>query len=90
MTRAHAALWALILLTTAADVVLTTVGVAGELQEGNAVVGAMVSSFGLAGLWAVKFAAMCWLVAIVEFESVCTVDRTQSCGHPSNVFQILL
>ena len=56
-------LWALILLTTAADVVLTIVGLAGELQEGNAVVGAMVSSFGLAGLWAVKFAAMCWLVA---------------------------
>ena len=27
---------------------------------------------------------------IVEFESVCTVDRTRSCGHPSNVFQILL
>ena len=42
---------------------LTIVGLAGELQEGNAVVGAMVSSFGLAGLWAVKFAAMCWLVA---------------------------
>jgi len=36
MTRTHAAL-------TAADVVLTIVG--------------------LAGLWAVKFAAMCWLVA---------------------------
>ena len=42
---------------------LTIVGLAGELQEGNAVVGAMVSSFGLAGLWAMKFAAMCWLIA---------------------------
>jgi homoserine dehydrogenase len=28
--------------------------------------------------------------AIVEFESVCTVDRTWSCGRPSDVFQILL
>jgi len=63
MTRRHTVLWGLILVTTAADIVLTMVGLASGLQEGNAVVGAMVSSFGLAGLWAVKFAAMCWLVA---------------------------
>ena len=28
--------------------------------------------------------------AMVEFESVCTVDRTWSCGRPSDVLQILL
>ena len=28
--------------------------------------------------------------AVVEFESVCTVDRTWSCGRPNDVFQILL
>jgi len=63
LTRTHAALWALILATTAADIVLTMVGLAGGLPEGNPVVGAMIESFGLAGLWTVKFAAMCWLVA---------------------------
>ena len=63
MTRTHAALWTVILLTTTADIVLTIVGLAGGIPEGNPVVRTMVSSFGLAGLWTVKFAAMCWLVA---------------------------
>ncbi|WP_436930529.1 DUF5658 family protein [Halosimplex halobium] len=63
MTRTHAALWAFILATTAADIVLTMAGLAGGLPEGNPVVRAAVGSFGPAGLWTVKFAAMCWLVA---------------------------
>ncbi|ELZ22381.1 hypothetical protein C475_17753 [Halosimplex carlsbadense 2-9-1] len=63
MTRTHAALWVVILATTAADIVLTMVGLAGGLPEGNPVVRAMVASFGPAGLWTVKFAATCWLVA---------------------------
>jgi hypothetical protein len=63
MTRTHAVLWAVILLTTAADIVLTLVGLAAGLPEGNPVVRSLVSSFGPAGLFAVKFAAMCWLVA---------------------------
>lgn len=62
MTRAHAALWTLILATTAADIVLTLAGTQSGLQEGNAVVGAMLSAFGPAGLWLVKFGAMVWLV----------------------------
>lgn len=63
MTRTHAALWTVILVTTTADIVLTMVGLASGVPEGNPVVRMMVSSFGLAGLWTVKFAAMCWLVA---------------------------
>jgi len=63
LTRTHAALWAVILATTAADIVLTMVGLAGGLPEGNPVVRVAVGSFGPAGLWTVKFAAMCWLVA---------------------------
>ena len=62
MTRAHAALWALILATTAADTVLTLAGTQSGLQEGNAVVGAMLGAFGPAGLWLVKLGAMVWLV----------------------------
>lgn len=62
LTGAHAALWTLILVTTAADIVLTVVGLGAGLPEGNPVVRAMVAEFGLAGLWAVKFAATCWLV----------------------------
>ncbi|MEF8785870.1 MAG: DUF5658 family protein [Haloarculaceae archaeon] len=62
MTRTHAALWALILTATVADILLTMVGTAGGLQEGNAVVRVMVGAFGPAGLWLVKFAAMVWLV----------------------------
>jgi hypothetical protein len=63
LTRAHAALWALILAATTADIVLTLVGLERGLREGNAVLALMLSQFGLAGLWLVKFSAMCWLVA---------------------------
>jgi len=63
MTRTHAALWALILATTVADVLLTMVGLDRGLREGNVVLRAMLAEFGLAGLWLVKFAAMVWLVA---------------------------
>jgi hypothetical protein len=63
MTRAHAVLWGIILAATVADVLLTMVGLAGGFREGNALVRYMVSTFGPAGLWIVKFAAMCWLVA---------------------------
>jgi len=62
MTRTHAVLWALILAATVGDVLLTLVGTAGGLREGNAVVGVMMSAFGPAGLWLVKFLAMVWLV----------------------------
>ena len=63
MTRTHAILWGLILVTTVADVVLTMVGTANGLAEGNLVVAAALGGLGLAGLWLVKFAAMVWLVA---------------------------
>ena len=63
MTRSHAVLWAIILLTTVADILLTMVGLARGLREGNVVVAALLSEFGLAGLWLVKFGAMVWLVA---------------------------
>ena len=63
MTRGHAVLWALILVTTVTDIVLTIVGLAAGLREGNVVLAAMLAEFGLAGLWLVKFAAMIWLVA---------------------------
>lgn len=63
LTSTHAALWTLILVTTAADIVLTMVGLAAGVPEGNPLVRAAVAQFGLGGLWAVKFAAMCWLVA---------------------------
>lgn len=63
MTRTHAALWAAILATTVADVILTLVGIERGLGEGNVVVRTMLAEFGLTGLWLVKFAAMCWLVA---------------------------
>jgi len=62
MTRTHAVLWTLILATTAADIVLTMVGLHAGLREGNAVVAALLAEFGLVGLWLVKFAAMVWLV----------------------------
>ncbi|MFB6297171.1 MAG: DUF5658 family protein [Salinirussus sp.] len=62
MTRAHAVLWAVILVATVADVVLTMVGTAGGLAEGNALVRTMMAAMGPAGLWLVKFAAMVWLV----------------------------
>jgi len=63
MTRSHAVLWALILVTTVTDIVLTMVGLAAGLREGNAVLAAMLAEFGLVGLWLVKFVAMAWLVA---------------------------
>jgi len=63
MTRTHAILWALILATTVADILLTMVGLDAGLREGNLVVAALLAEFGLAGLWLVKFAAMAWLVA---------------------------
>lgn len=63
MTRTHAVLWTLILVTTVADILLTMVGLARGLREGNVVVAAMLAELGLAGLWLVKFGAMVWLVA---------------------------
>jgi hypothetical protein len=62
MTRTHAVLWALIIAATVGDILLTLVGTAGGLQEGNAVVSVMMGAFGPAGLWLVKFLAMVWLV----------------------------
>ena len=62
MTRTHAALWALILAATVGDILLTLVGTAGGLQEGNVVVATLMGAFGPAGLWLVKFLAMVWLV----------------------------
>lgn len=62
MTRPHAVLWSVILLATVADILLTMIGVANGLQEGNVVVAAALAEFGIAGLWLVKFAAMVWLV----------------------------
>lgn len=63
MTRTHAVLWAAILASTVVDILLTMAGLELGLQEGNPVVRAMVSRFGLAGLWVVKYLAMLWLVA---------------------------
>lgn len=62
MTRTHAVLWALILASTVADVLLTLSGLAAGYREENVVVAALISAFGVAGLWLVKFAAMLWLV----------------------------
>jgi len=62
LTRTHAVLWAVILATTAGDILLTMAGLAAGFSEGNAVVAAMLDRFGLAGLFLVKFAAMAWLV----------------------------
>jgi hypothetical protein len=39
------------------------VGTAAGLEEGNALIRLSMAAFGPAGLWLVKFAAMCWLVA---------------------------
>lgn len=62
MRRSHAVLWSVILLTTAADILLTIVGLAAGHREGNLVVATLLSEFGLFGLWLIKFAAMVWLV----------------------------
>lgn len=63
MRRVHAVLWVVILLSTAADIVLTMAGLAAGLREGNVVVATLLAEFGLPGLWLLKFAAMLWLVA---------------------------
>jgi hypothetical protein len=63
MTRTHAVLWTVILVATVADILLTMVGLAAGLREGNIVVATLLGEWGLAGLWLVKFAAMLWLVA---------------------------
>jgi len=62
LTRRHAVLWAIILTTTAADILLTMAGLATGFSEGNVVVAAMLEQFGLTGLFLVKFGAMVWLV----------------------------
>lgn len=62
LTRTHAVLWATILATTVADILLTMAGLDAGFSEGNVVVAAMLDQFGLAGLFLVKFAAMAWLV----------------------------
>jgi len=62
LTRTHAVLWAIILTTTVADILLTMAGLATGFSEGNVVVATMLDQFGLAGLFLVKFAAMAWLV----------------------------
>ena len=63
MTETHAVLWTVIIVATVADVVMTLTGLSTGLQEGNPVVRSMIATFGVAGLWVVKFLAMCWLVA---------------------------
>jgi hypothetical protein len=63
MNETHAVLWTVVVVATVADVVMTLTGLSSGLQEGNPVVRTMVGTFGVAGLWVVKFLAMCWLVA---------------------------
>jgi hypothetical protein len=63
MTDTHAVLWTAIIITTVADIILTLVGVGTGLGEGNPVVRALMSAFGIPGLYIVKFLAMVWLVA---------------------------
>jgi len=63
MTETHAVLWTVIIVATVADVVMTLTGLSTGLQEGNPVMRSMIERFGVAGLWVVKFLAMCWLVA---------------------------
>lgn len=63
MTETHAVLWTVIVVATVGDVLLTLAGTGLGLQEGNVVVRTMMGAFGPAGLWVVKFLAMCWLVA---------------------------
>ena len=62
MTETHAVLWTVVV-ATVGDVLLTMAGMGLGLREGNAVVRLMMGAFGPAGLWVVKFLAMCWLVA---------------------------
>jgi len=63
MSETHAVLWTVVVVATVADVVMTLTGLSNGLPEGNPVVRTMVGTFGVAGLWVVKFLAMCWLVA---------------------------
>lgn len=63
MTQTHAMLWAVILAATSIDIVMTMFGVEQGFQEANLFVRESMAAFGPAGLWLVKFAAMCWLVA---------------------------
>jgi hypothetical protein len=63
MTETHAVLWTVIIVATVADVVMTLTGLSSGLHEGNPVVRSMIATFGVTGLWVVKFLAMCWLVA---------------------------
>jgi hypothetical protein len=63
MNETHAVLWTVVVVATVADVVMTLTGLSSGFQEGNPVVRTMVGAFGVAGLWVVKFLAMCWLVA---------------------------
>lgn len=63
MTETHAVLWTVIIVATVADVVTTLTGLSNGVEEANPVIRSMVGSFGVAGLWVVKFLAMCWLVA---------------------------
>ncbi|KAA9398615.1 hypothetical protein Har1130_10375 [Haloarcula sp. CBA1130] len=63
LSHTHAVLWTVILVATIGDILLTMTGLTVGLQEGNVVVNTMLSEFGLAGLWLVKFGAMLWLVA---------------------------
>ncbi|MDY6819319.1 MAG: DUF5658 family protein [Halobacteriales archaeon] len=62
LTRTHTVLWTVILIATATDIVLTMVGLERGFKEANVVVAELMGTFGLAGLWLVKFAAMLWLV----------------------------
>jgi hypothetical protein len=62
MCRSHALLWGVILVTTVADILLTIIGLEAGYREGNVMIAAVLSEFGLAGLWLIKFAAMLWLV----------------------------
>jgi hypothetical protein len=63
LTNTHAGLWAVILVSTVADIILTLAGLGVGLEEGNPVMSAAVATFGAAaGLYLVKFLAMLWLV----------------------------
>jgi hypothetical protein len=63
LTNTHVGLWAVILVSTVADIILTLAGLGVGLEEGNPVVSAAVATFGAAaGLYLVKFLAMLWLV----------------------------
>ncbi|MBX0296294.1 DUF5658 family protein [Haloarcula nitratireducens] len=64
LSVSHAVLWTVILLTSLFDVVTTTVGLELGLREGNAVARALVESYGVVGLAALKIGALL-VVALV-------------------------